>query len=185
LAQSRHTTVCSFTATYNAFNVAVGDVVTVTHETPGWDGKTFRVMSIGLLTDGTAQVTLSEYDANMFVIGFEGRPVPFRADPATLDYGFTSSVPPPTNLVPITEWLQDTTGSAKGFINVYWDTPDPSSSGIISYYVVQYKIVDTDNWISVSTPINYTKIGPLPAGYTYDLRVYSVNQYGARSSYLV
>ena len=185
LAQSRHTTVCSFTATYNAFNVAVGDVVTITHDTPGWSGKTFRVMGLGLLSDGTARVTLAEYDENIYAIGFEGRPVPFKADPATLDVGYATTVLPPTNLIPITEWIQDTAGSTKGYINVYWDTPDSSSSGTIAYYVVQYKIVDTDNWISVSTPTNYAKLGPLAAGYTYDIRVYSVNQFGARSSYLV
>ena len=183
LNQSRHTTVCSFTAAPTAFNVSVGEVVTITHEIPGWVDKKFRIMGMALLSDGTARVTATEYNDAVYTIGTEGNPVPYKADPATLDIGYSNTVPAPTNLQTSVEWIQDITGSAKGFINVSWDGPDVGV-GIIAYYVVQYKVVEATNYTSVTVNGLNTKLGPLAAGYTYDIRVYAVNQFGARSAYL-
>ena len=43
-------------------NVIVGDVVTVTHTTPGWTAKEFIVRSISLNSDGTCSLTCIEHN---------------------------------------------------------------------------------------------------------------------------
>lgn len=66
LKQSRVGIVCQFTATIAATEVEVGDVVTITHDTPGWTGKLFRVVGIELRQDDEIAITAREYDAGVY-----------------------------------------------------------------------------------------------------------------------
>lgn len=68
---SRYQTVVSFRASHEALKLDVGDPVTITHDTPGWDPNSsdpavvkqsrFRVNSIVLRDDSTVDVTLTQY----------------------------------------------------------------------------------------------------------------------------
>ena len=64
LKRSRNALRTSFKATSEALQLSVGDVVTVTHETPGWNAKPFQVEAILLNYDGTCDVSLLEYYLN-------------------------------------------------------------------------------------------------------------------------
>tara|TARA_B110000971_G_scaffold39551_1_gene38502 strand:- start:2282 stop:5101 length:2820 start_codon:yes stop_codon:yes gene_type:complete len=54
------------TATSEALNCVVGDVVTVTHPTPGWNAKQFRVTRLVLNYEGTVAVSLVEHIAAVY-----------------------------------------------------------------------------------------------------------------------
>ena len=61
LDYSRYQTIVNFTAVHTALQLEVGDPVYVTHDTPGWTNKKFRVLGLTLNPDATVDVTLAEY----------------------------------------------------------------------------------------------------------------------------
>ena len=66
LKRSRTGLRCSFLATSEALEVAVGDVVTVTHSTPSWTSKKFRVLGLTLRKGGAVGVTAVEHDGTIY-----------------------------------------------------------------------------------------------------------------------
>lgn len=68
LKLSRYQTVVNFRATWESLKLDVGDPVVITHPTPGWTNRRFRVVAMTLQQDGTVDVTLSEYpDENIWL----------------------------------------------------------------------------------------------------------------------
>lgn len=61
--ESRTGLIVGVTATQAALQLAVGDIVPVTHDTPQWNRKKFWVMNIGIQPDGLVGLTLLEYSA--------------------------------------------------------------------------------------------------------------------------
>lgn len=66
LRQSRIGIQVSFRAFMSALKCEVGDVVTITHYTPGWTAKPFDVTRITLLSDDEVQVDCREYDSIIY-----------------------------------------------------------------------------------------------------------------------
>jgi hypothetical protein len=56
----------SFVATPDALKCAVGDIVTVTHSTPAFTDKKFRVTGLSINYDATVNVSLAEHDATIY-----------------------------------------------------------------------------------------------------------------------
>lgn len=56
----------SFTATPDALKCSVGDIVTVTHPTPSFSSKEFRVISLSINFDATVNVALAEHNATIY-----------------------------------------------------------------------------------------------------------------------
>lgn len=59
---SRGQTTVNFTASHEALKLEVGDVVYITHNTPGWNQKQFRVIGIVLNQDSTVEISAIEYN---------------------------------------------------------------------------------------------------------------------------
>lgn len=66
LKQSRQDLTVSFRATIAALEVEVGDVVYVTHTTPAWTSKMFRVIRLELESSDEVSVTAIEYDDSVY-----------------------------------------------------------------------------------------------------------------------
>lgn len=66
LRQSRYSLQCEVLCTIEGLAVEVFDVVTVTHETPGWDGQLFRVMGISLEGDDQVRLQLTQYADDVY-----------------------------------------------------------------------------------------------------------------------
>ena len=64
---SRNSMGVEFNATAEALELTVGDVVSVTHTTPGWDAKKFIVRHIGINPNGTVNVSGTEYQAGTYI----------------------------------------------------------------------------------------------------------------------
>jgi hypothetical protein len=58
---SRHQISVQFTAAHMALELSVGDVVYITHGTPGWTQKPFRIIGLVLNQDSTVEVSAVEY----------------------------------------------------------------------------------------------------------------------------
>lgn len=68
LKLSRYQDMVNFKTTWEALKLDVGDPVTITHPTPGWTNKQFRLISMTLNQDGTVDVVLMEYpDTNIWI----------------------------------------------------------------------------------------------------------------------
>ena len=56
----------SFVATPDALKCSVGDIVTVTHPTPAWSSKEFRIVALSINYDATVNVSLAEHNATVY-----------------------------------------------------------------------------------------------------------------------
>jgi len=102
--QSRLGAVVQVNATIAALQLEVGDVVPLTHSTPGWNGKLFRVLGVTLAANDEVALQLREYDATVYNLSAQTLQ---PASPAT-------SLPNP-NPAPPTR-LQAFSGTAQLFI---------------------------------------------------------------------
>lgn len=66
LKESREGIGVALTCTEAALTLQVGDVVTVTHDTPGWSAKPFWVRAIVINPDATVRLALLEYQPNVY-----------------------------------------------------------------------------------------------------------------------
>jgi uncharacterized protein YjdB len=66
--ESRKGLVVGVTCRQSALALAFGDVIAVTHATPGWEAKEFWVLHIGILPDFTVRLTLGEYDPTAYTL---------------------------------------------------------------------------------------------------------------------
>ncbi len=63
LIRSRYAIMVEFTASFSALDLVAGDVCTITHDTPSWHDKLFRIVKLRLNPDGTVRVSAKEYNA--------------------------------------------------------------------------------------------------------------------------
>lgn len=66
LRASRYSLIVEVTGTLQCLRVEVGDVVSLYHETPGWESKLFRVVAMTLLVTDEVRMTLREYSVTVY-----------------------------------------------------------------------------------------------------------------------
>lgn len=169
LNQSRQQIACSFTAFISGLRCEVGDVVTITHTTPGWTAKEFRIISMALKGNDEVTVQAIEYDVTVYDFGViaaaDATPNTNLPDP--------SIALPPTGLGVVDTLYYTATGKGvQTRADVTWVAP--LDTFIISYDV-QFKLAADPDWIYAgNTKITSMTIYDLAAG-LYDFRVRSVN----------
>lgn len=178
LKQSRFGTICSFKATIAGLGCEVGDVVSITHSTPGWTAKAFRVVRIGMLSSDEVEVTVVEYDDSVYV-----------ADPLTTPrVSAATNLPDPFLLVApgvpsVTEELYETTGSAgvKTRATVSWSAVDDT---FVVGYIPEYRLSTDTAWsVFPQTSGTWLIVDDIQPG-IYDFRVRAINALGVRSAYV-
>lgn len=176
LKQSRFGTLCSFRATVAGLLCEVGDVVNITHSTPGWTDKPFRVARIALLSSDEVEVTAVEYDDAVYDV-----------DPLTEPRTSTTTNLPDPYTVPapgaptVTEALYQTTGSAgvKNSATLSWTAVDDA---FVLDYLPEYRIAG-GTWVALP-PVIGTSIELLDvAPGTYEARLRARNALGVTSNY--
>jgi hypothetical protein len=180
LKQSRFGIGVTLRATIAALQLEVGDVVPVTHTTPGWVAQLFRVGNIQLLSNDEVGVTLTQYDSSVYTLDPLSYVNPL---PAT-------SLPDPAKVQSpgapvVVETLYATTGSAgvKSRATVSWaESPDTfvRNGG---YYQLEWSVAGANAWNVVSriNALTYA-FSDFNSG-TYDFRIAAFNTFGVRSPY--
>ena len=132
LKRSRNALRTSFKATSEALQLSVGDVVTVTHETPAWVAKPFQVEEITLDYDGTCSVSLLEYDPSIYTydLSAEQKSYPDTALPNPF------SVAPPTALIATSTTVVADDGTLLPSLRLNWTK---SADSFVNRYEVQYQ----------------------------------------------
>ena len=173
LNQSRRQIACRFTALIAGVRCEVGDVVTITHSTPGWINKKFRVLGMLLKNNDEVTVTAREYDDAVYDYGtlLESVPVPATNLPSL------SQVAPPTGLQ-ITEELYDTGMDLLSRAHLQWSAP---ADIFVVSYDVEYRIFTSSQWIRQLLVRGTTcQIDALYPGF-YHFRIRATNTIGVSS----
>ena len=180
LASRNNTLLVKITATSEALEIAVGDVVTLNHPSFGWTGaseKEFRVTAMQLQDDGDVELTLQEYTASIYpwVVGDEALASPDTDLPDPFD------VAAPTNLVlTSTTFLQDD-GTVVPAILATWDAADDA---FVDGYEVQWKQQADAEYEGAITSETQFEIPIVRVNIVYDVRVRSINSLGIRSVFI-
>jgi hypothetical protein len=128
LKESRKPISAQVTCTEEALYLEVGEVVNVTHETPGWSSKDFVVLRVALAANTQIRLDLAEYDSTVYDIDTL---IVKPGDPGTETE--IDGVPPPTNLT-----LSQDTELAQLYAS--WTAPD---YGYIDRYDVEARHMET------------------------------------------
>lgn len=123
--------VVSLTATSEALQCAVGDVVTVTHPTPSWTDKEFMVTSLQLMESGEVKVVMREHTAANY---------PWSTDAAQPSLGSSTlpdpfTVQPPSNLTVTETTVVAQDGTLLPSLRINWDA---STDRFVTQYEVQW-----------------------------------------------
>jgi hypothetical protein len=166
-------------ATVDALQLEVGDIVSVTHSSPGWSAKPFRITGLSLQPDGNVGVTLQEHQNSVYVWN-EGDEVPVYADTTLPDPFQVTAVDVNTVSVASSEAINDNGSSTQRFL-VSWTEP---SDEFITEYVVQYKESSSASWNGeVKTDSSPIYISGIQSGVAYNVRVKALNAIGVSSAW--
>uniref|UniRef100_A0A6M3XRS8 Putative tail protein n=1 Tax=viral metagenome TaxID=1070528 RepID=A0A6M3XRS8_9ZZZZ len=185
LKEGRQDLGVALSATREALKLAYGDVVKVTHPTPGWTEKQFFVLAIGVLPDGNVRLVLREYDATAYSLDALDASV---AAPNTNLPDPTACVAP-TNLVLTSDGttavtLQDATVVPR--IKVAWTA---STDAFLARYEIRRKVTaeaDSTYQIVASPSVSDVQsfVADVVNGTEYSIGVRAVNAIGVRSSWV-
>ena len=173
LNQSRQSIACEFTATIEGTLAEVGDVVYISHETPGWENKKFRIMKTVLLNNDEVRIQAVEYDISAYDTSISLLPT---APDTNLPDLFT--VLPPTNIIAIEEQYTTTKSSGlKVRLNVSWT---PGSIAFIDHYDLSYTFSGGGGGQLNNIQNTHTSILDVQTG-SYNILVRAVNTLGVKS----
>lgn len=168
LNQSRHSLAAEFTANFSAQNVIVGDIVTITNHTNGWNKKPFRVVNLVLKPSGDVSVSAREHEPSVYDYGTIN-PDPVHPDSDLPDF---RNLPKPSYIVVESgteHLLKHTDGTITTQIYVAF-----GGVPYVSKYEIQYKESNGGPWVSIETRDNEVLIQNVVDGNTYDIRVRGV-----------
>jgi hypothetical protein len=175
MRRSRQQMVVSFTATPEALQVQTGTIVTITHPTPGWTAKQFRVSRMKLMVSGNLSVTLTEHESTVYDLSV---PNEVNTSPDT-NLPDITAVPTVTGLALVSDesaLIVASDGTLVPQIYAEWDeTPNIFVSG----YDVEYKKTADSIWLPAGSPNSVINtelyIQNAETGVEYDVRVRARN----------
>lgn len=177
LKQSRQSITVSFRATIEALRCEVGDVVTITHTTPGWTAKSFRVLALRLLPEEEVEVTAREYDASVYTLNSLEQA---DAEPdTTLPDPLAVAAPGVPTAVESLYQTRDGAG-VRSLATVTWEAaPD----AFVREYELAWKLAAVATWRTAgrSPDTSFELLDPAPG--LYDLRVRAFNALGVSSAW--
>ncbi len=175
--RSRNALRTALTATSEALNLRVGDVVSITHSTPGWTAKPFQVESLSLRYDGTVDLQCVEYDSTIYA--YDSASEEHTYDDTELPDPF--DVAAPTNLsVTETTTLADD-GAVLPALKATWTAADDAFVDL--YDVVLENTTDSTSQAYQTNDTQYV-LTPVIVGKSYLVKVRSVNSLGIRSAFI-
>jgi hypothetical protein len=174
--QSRFNTSISFTALPEGMRAEVGDVISITHSTPGWTAKEFRVQQISLASSGEVEITATEYDVSVYDVDAQGQyPAPTGNNTPTI-----FALTPPTGLMVAMEDIAQPDGSLVTRITATWDASlDPFVTG----YELQWR-EDAGAWHTASQVGTLFVLPNTVPGHLYVVQVRAINSIGTHSPWV-
>ena len=177
LRRSRSSLDVSLKADGNALELAIGDIVNITHATPGFSAKPFRVQAMTIGSDMTTSLTLSEHQDSYYTFGTQTAVA--TIPDTTLPNPF--SVSPPASVTLTDELILYNEGTALTRLNI---TVGASPDKFTQYYQIETKLSTESAFkiIAKGTQLKYEMLNVIDDK-TYNVRVKSINGFGVSSSY--
>ena len=161
----------------NAMELAIGDIVAITHATPSFSAKDFRVQGLVLNADMSVSLTLSEHQDSYYTFGtqIEAEEIP----DTTLPNPF--SVTAPASLTLTDELIIYSEGIVLTRLNI---VVGASTDKFTQYYQVEAKLSTESDYkiVSQGTQLNHELLNVIDDK-TYNVRVKAINSLGVSSSY--
>jgi hypothetical protein len=176
LLRSRNSLSVSLKANYQALNLIVGDIVSVTEEVTGMSTKKFRIMNMAINDDYTVSLGLVEYQDSFYT--FETQSAPATIPDTNLPDPFT--VQAPASITLSDELIEYSEGIVITRLNIVIGA---STDNFVQYYVVEAKkSTETDfKIIGQGTELNYEMLNVVD-DITYEVRCRAINTLGISSS---
>lgn len=179
LLRSRNALRCGFQCTSDALQLAVGDIVTVTHATPGFVAKPFQVDEIAINTDGTCTLSLLEYDSTIYTweVGTVQQQYPDTFLPNPYIIGVVSNIS-------VAETITiNTDGSVVVDADVTWDAPTDSN---IVEFDIEAKLASAadSTYRAYKAPSNSYLFSNVPGGIQYTIRIRCINFLGIKGEWV-
>jgi len=178
LRRSRSSLDVSLTADGTALDLAIGDIVNITHATPGFSAKPFRVQALTINTDSTVKLTLSEHQDSYYTFGTQ-QTVATIPD-TNLPNPF--SIQPPSSVTATDEMVAYNDGTVITKMTI---TVGASTDNFVQNYQVETKLSTESDFkvLAVGSQLNYEMLNVID-NLTYDIRVKAINSLGISSTYV-
>lgn len=181
LKKSRQGISASFTADMQALKTQVGDVVQITHPTPGWTAKKFRIVKMRILS-GSRNIAVSvlEHEPTVYDRAIPvGLPTPPDTNlPDPFSVGMLSGL---TAVSGTDQLILGSDGSVLTRVKLSWTDP---GSPFVQRYEIQYKLPAETAWTNATPQIGQSTVAyvlGVADGKTYNIRIRYVNTLGIAS----
>tara|TARA_R110002074_G_scaffold96910_2_gene210446 strand:- start:199 stop:2844 length:2646 start_codon:yes stop_codon:yes gene_type:complete len=176
LKRSRFGKTVSIKVTSEALILTAGDIVSITHSTPAWVSKKFRVLSTTLAVDGTIDLSLIEHDDSIYPWSTKTE-LNAHSDTTLPDL---SEVVDPTSLTAVSSGnaILNEDGSIVPVVQLSWTA---SADAFVEEYNVE--VISSGTVIQeLRTSTTGYEIRGLNIASTYTFKVYAVNSLGIKST---
>ena len=178
LRRSRESITLALNVSFDAYDLAVGDIVAITHSSLGFSSKNFRVLEVTFNEDFTIGLGLVEHQDSHYTWATKTQ---VSSTPTTnLPNPFT--IQPPASVT-----LDDTLVEYNdGTVIVALDVSiGASPDKFINYYQVEYKLSTDSDFIiyAQGSGLNHRVLNVVDQK-VYDVRVKAVNSLGVSSAYV-
>jgi len=185
LRRSRTSLDINVKADATALDLMIGDIVNITHATPSFSAKPFRVQGMVINTDHTISLQLSEHQDSYYTFGTQVAPA--TIPDTTLPNPF--SVQPPASVSLDDELIEYADGIV---ITRLLITVGVSPDKFVENYEVQIKqtldpdgnaVSDSFREIATGKILNYQHLNVIDEA-TYQIRVRAINTINAKSTFV-
>ena len=177
LRRSRDALKLDINCSGDAYDLAIGDIVAITHSSIGFSAKNMRVVGISFNEDYTLGLSLIEHQDSHYTWATKTQ---VAATPSTtLPNPF--SVVAPASVTLTDELIEYNEGTVLTRLNI---VVGASTDQFVQYYQVEAKLSTESDFkiIANGTQLNYEMLNVID-NKTYNVRVKSINALGVSSSY--
>jgi len=178
LRRSREALGLTINVSFSAYDVAIGDIVGVTHSSLGFSNKQFRILGINFNADFTLGLDLMQHEDSHYTWATKTQ---VASTPSTnLPNPFT--VQPPASVTLDDELIEYNDGTVIVALNV---TVGASTDSFVDYYQVEYKLSTDSDYIiyAQGSGLNHRVLNVIDQK-IYNVRVKAVNTLGVSSTYV-
>lgn len=177
LRRSRESLRLSINCGGNAYDLAIGDIVAITHSSIGFSAKNMRVVGITFESDYTISLSLIEYQAAHYTWATKTQVA--STPSTTLPNPF--SVTAPASVTLTDELIEYSDGVVLTRLNIVVGV---STDQFVQYYQVEAKQSTESDYkiVAKGTELNHEMLNVVD-GKTYNVRVKAINALGVSSTY--
>ena len=178
LRRSREALKLDINVSGDGYDLAIGDIVNITHASLGFSAKAFRVLAVSFNEDYTIGLSLVEYQASHYTWATKTQ---VSATPTTtLPNPFV--VQPPASVTLSDQLISYNDGTVIVALDV---TIGASPDSFVSYYQVEYKLnSESDFKIHSQGSGLFQRVLNVIDQQVYDVRVKAVSALGSSSTYV-